>query len=568
MADRPRFSVVVPTFQRREVVVECVRSLGEQRFEGSWEIVVVVDGSTDGTAEALRRLRLSVPLTVLEQPNRGSVAARNHGAAAASGELVLFLDDDMEADPNLLAEHDRTHREGAEVVIGNMPTHPDSPPTLITEAVDRWAEERGRRLARPNTRLTFRDVLGGQISVSREAIDELGGFDADFTARSGDIDFGYRLLASGRRVVFNPEAVSRQRYVVTPAEHLGHWRNSGRASVALAQRYPDTRAELLESLPIQRGLRRWLWRPLLGLPVVGRALLGAARAIALFGVRDGRGSDQAQRFYFAVRDAERLRGAIEAGGVPDVPPICVLAYHAIEDLGSDPALAPYGVPPDLLGRQLDAVARLGFRFVGLTDALDALRGEGAEDERLALVTFDDCYESVLHAGLPVLRSRGIPAVAFAVSGRLGATNEWSRGRGARELRLLDADGLRHLAEGGVEIGAHSRTHRPLRGLDPDELAAEVFESIDELQRSGLPRPRAFAYPHGEYDAPSRAAVREAGLDAAFTVQIGIARPSSDRFALPRIEITPREVGWRLRFKLAAAKAPGPIARRVARWSLR
>jgi hypothetical protein len=84
----------------------------------------------------------------------------------------------------------------------------------------------------------------------------------------------------------------------------------------------------------------------------------------------------------------------------------------------------------------------------------------------------------------------------------------------------------------------------------------------------LPRPRAFAYPHGEHDAASRAAAREAGVDAAFTVRIGIARPSSDRFALPRIEITPREVGGRLRFKLAAAKAPGPVARRVARWSLR
>jgi GT2 family glycosyltransferase/peptidoglycan/xylan/chitin deacetylase (PgdA/CDA1 family) len=562
----------VPTFQRRELVQECVRSLARQRFEGSWEIIVVVDGSTDGTAEALRRLQLPVPLTVVEQPNRGLSAARNRGAATARGELVLFLDDDMEADPDLLAEHERSHREGADAVMGDMPMHPDSPATLITEAVEQWADERARRLAEPNAPLAFRDLLGGQLSVRREVIEELGGFDGDFTAQGAfggeDIDFGYRLLRSGRRVIFNGAAVSRQKYVVTPARHLRQWRDAGRASVALVRKHPETSAELQELFPGQRGLRRWVLRPLLGTPVVGWALLGAARAIALLGVRNGQGGDRAKRLFFAVRDAERLRGTIEAGGVPDEPALCVLAYHAIEDLPGDPVLAPYGVPPDLFGRQLDAVAALGFRFVGLSEALSALRGAGAENDRLALVTFDDCYPSVLHAGLPALRSRGIPAVAFAVSARVGATNEWDRRHGAGELRLLDADGLRDLAEGGVEIGAHSRTHRSLDGMGPDELAAEVTGSVDELERLGLPRPRAFAYPHGEYDAAARAAVRDAGLEAAFTVRIGIARPSSDRFALPRIEITPRDVGWRLRLKLAAANAPGPIARRVARRSLR
>jgi glycosyltransferase involved in cell wall biosynthesis/peptidoglycan/xylan/chitin deacetylase (PgdA/CDA1 family) len=569
MAEPPRFSIVVPTYQRREVVLECVRSLAEQRFDGSWEIVVVVDGSTDGTAEALRQLEPGVPLTVLEQPNSGSVAARNRGIAAARGEILLFLDDDMEADPDLLAAHDRSHREGAEVVTGAMPTHPDSPPTLITEAVQRWSEDRAVRLARPHARLTFRDVLGGQISVSRAAIEEVGGFDDSFTARSGDIDFGYRLLRTGRRVVFNPAAVSRQRYVVTPAEHLRHWRNSGRASVALARKHPDTRGALHESLPAKWGLRRWLWRPVLRTPLVGRAVLGAARRIALFRVRDGQGSEAAKRFFFTVRDAQRLRGALEAGGVPDVPRLCVLAYHAVEDLADDPLMRPYGVSPELLAEQLEAMVALGYRFVGLGEALRALQGADGDEDRLALVTFDDCYVSLLEAGLPVLRSRGIPAVAFAVSGLVGATNEWSHRHGARELPLLDAAGLHRLAQGGVEIGAHSRTHRQLRDLDADELAAEIAGSVEDLERLGLARPRAFAYPHGVYDEASRASVRDSGLEVAFRTQIGIARPSSDRFALPRVEMTPHETGWRLRLKLAAAeRAPGPLARRVARWSLR
>ena len=88
-----RFSVVVPTFQRRELVVKAVRSLAQQSFAGRFEIIVVVDGATDGSAQALRALELSVPLTVIEQLNQGRATALNSGAARARGEILLFLDE-------------------------------------------------------------------------------------------------------------------------------------------------------------------------------------------------------------------------------------------------------------------------------------------------------------------------------------------------------------------------------------------------------------------------------------------------------------------------------------------
>jgi glycosyltransferase involved in cell wall biosynthesis/peptidoglycan/xylan/chitin deacetylase (PgdA/CDA1 family) len=564
----PRFSVVVPTFQRSELVQECVRALDRQRFDGTWEILVVVDGSTDGTVEALRRLDVSIPLTIVEQPNRGVSAARNRGAAEARGELVLFLDDDMEADPAMLAEHDRSHRADADAVMGDMPLHPDSPPTLISEAVQQWADERIKRLSASDAPLPYPDLLGGQLSVRRDILESLAGFDPGLRLGQ-DLDFGYRLIKSGHRVVFNPAAVSMQKYVVTPASHLRQWRDAGRASVALVRKHPEARAELQEMLPAQSGWKRWAWRPLLATPVLGRALIGAARAAALMAVRDGaRGGERAKRFFFAVRDAEHLRGTIEGGGVPTGPVVCVLAYHAVEDLRDDPVLAAYGVPPDLLGRQLDGVAAAGFRFVGLSEALDALRGGAEEHERLALVTFDDCYTSVLDAAAPVLRGRGVPAVAFAVSGHVGGTNAWDRETNAGELGLLDAEGLRALAEAGFEIGAHSRTHRPLPSLDAAGISDEIRGSIDDVEALGLPRPRAIAYPHGEEDERVRAAAAEAGLEAGFTTRLGLASPVHDPLALPRIEVTPREVGLRLRLKLAAARAPAPVSRRFAKWSLR
>src|SRR5207253_5026154 len=115
-----RFSVVIPTYRRRERVLRHVAALSQQTWE-DFEVVVVDDGSGDGTAEALRALETPFPLTVVAQQNQGAAQARNAGAAAAGGELLLFLDDDMEADPGLLAEHERSHRAGADLVVGDMP---------------------------------------------------------------------------------------------------------------------------------------------------------------------------------------------------------------------------------------------------------------------------------------------------------------------------------------------------------------------------------------------------------------------------------------------------------------
>src|SRR5262245_319240 len=85
-----RFSVVFPTYQRRNVVVKSVYALKQQEFEGRFEVIVVVDGSDDGSADALRELDTPFTLTVLEQPNRGAASARNRGAVHARGEILLF----------------------------------------------------------------------------------------------------------------------------------------------------------------------------------------------------------------------------------------------------------------------------------------------------------------------------------------------------------------------------------------------------------------------------------------------------------------------------------------------
>ena len=244
MTEGLRFSVIIPTFQRRDTVLASVQVLALQSFGRGFEVIVVVDGSDDGSTEALRSLRAPFPFEVIEQANEGAASARNRGAARGSGELLLFLDDDMEADPSLLHEHDASHRAGAQVVLGHVPLHPDSPQNFLSEGAGAWANDRFRRLAARSETVEPFDVLTGQLSVCREVFDAVGGFDdVDFT-RDGafgneDLDFGLRLKSGGYRVVFNPDAVSYQRYVVGFRQHLDQWRDVGRADVTLVRRHPE-----------------------------------------------------------------------------------------------------------------------------------------------------------------------------------------------------------------------------------------------------------------------------------------------------------------------------------------
>src|SRR6185312_13849637 len=147
----------------------------------------------------------------------------------------------------------------------------------------------------------------------------------------------------------------------------------------------------------------------------------------------------------------------------------ILAYHAVADLSGDPVLAEYGVAPALFAAQLDELIDRGWEFVDLGAVLDFLAGGQPLPRRALLLTFDDAYIDLLEVACPLLRERGIPALAFAVAYRVGASNTWDQPKGAAALPLLDGEGLRALSERGVEIGSHTATHRSLRGLEGSDL---------------------------------------------------------------------------------------------------
>ena len=205
----------------------------------------------------------------------------------------------------------------------------------------------------------------------------------------------------------------------------------------------------------------------------------------------------------------------------------VLMYHAVGTRTADVDPDNLFVPVEQFERQLDAITRRGLVPVDLGVFLT-----GTAPRRAVLLTFDDAYTSTLELAAPRLAARGWPAVVYVASRTVGSCSHWNVNP---EERLLDADGLRQLVSHGFEVGAHSRTHCDLRGLDAVGLRDEIVGSADDLEEMLGVRPRSFAFPFGYHDAAARAQVETAGFDCAFAVHDG-----RGMFALRRVDINARD----------------------------
>src|ERR1700730_17365864 len=111
-------SIVVPTYNRRASLARLLHALDQQTYPNSeFEVVVVDDGSADGTVEFVQQRHAEFALRVIEQAHAGPAAARNLGVQEALGALILFLDDDVVPAPTLIEEHVTTHEVEQDAVV-------------------------------------------------------------------------------------------------------------------------------------------------------------------------------------------------------------------------------------------------------------------------------------------------------------------------------------------------------------------------------------------------------------------------------------------------------------------
>jgi glycosyltransferase involved in cell wall biosynthesis len=306
----PRISVVIPTRDRRATLLETLDALDAQDLPaGDAELIVVDNGSTDGTPEALAaRTPGPFGLQVLREARPGPAAARNRGWEAARAPLVLFLGDDMiPAGPGLLAGH---LAHGGAAVLGRVTWRPDRPVTPFMA----WLEHGGPQFPfdtlAPGPVEPAKYLFTSNVSLPRAAVAEAGGFDERFPfAAVEDAELGVRLQQRGLTLVYDPALLVHHDHPQDPVAYVGRMERSGASAALLQALHPgDTTATLpaggsrwglLRRLhPVLRQAVRLPWRGALG------ARVWSAACVAGY----ARGLERAEALLPAVAEARRAAG--------------------------------------------------------------------------------------------------------------------------------------------------------------------------------------------------------------------------------------------------------------------
>lgn len=231
------FSVQICSFNRRDILKRSLEALFNQDFPSDkFEIIVVDDGSTDSTGDMVKSLKAPCGFKYIRQDHLGLSIGRNKGIREAKGKYVLFVDDDIISDKNLLNEHLRTHQKYPNSVIKGWVNHVDS-------------------LDNPQKpRFTWADISTAffwtsNVSVEREYLLKAGLFDEDFKEYGWeDLELGLRLKKLGLVSRYNKNAVVyhyKSRWKKHDLERLlAQAEAKARTAIVFLSKHPTLRVKL------------------------------------------------------------------------------------------------------------------------------------------------------------------------------------------------------------------------------------------------------------------------------------------------------------------------------------
>lgn len=239
----PTVSVVIPTYERRHLLPAMLPPLlGD---DATTELIVVVDGSHDGSYEYLEGLARDEPrLRPVFVENGGEAAARQLGAELAAGEVLVILDDDVRAEPGLVNGHARRQRELEHtVVVGSMPVDLAVLPRRghLPEYLYALEYERECERFTHDPDYVLHGLWCGNISMRRDDVCRAG-LDAPGDHRydyNEDRAFGLRCIRAGLRGVFDPSLRAKHLYTRSFEQFLADARKQGVSGVWMHREYAD-----------------------------------------------------------------------------------------------------------------------------------------------------------------------------------------------------------------------------------------------------------------------------------------------------------------------------------------
>jgi glycosyltransferase involved in cell wall biosynthesis len=226
----PFISVVVCTYNGARTIRECCEGLRKLEYP-NFEVIVVNDGSTDGSAAIAREFGFRV----IGTPNRGLSSARNTGFEAAKGEIVAYLDDDAYPDPQWLSYLASTFMSTDYAAVGGPNIAPPDD-ELLAACI---ARAPGGPVHVLLSDCEAEHIPGCNMAFRRSDLAAIGGFDPQFRVAGDDVDVCWRLKQTGRKLGFSPAAMVWHHRRGSVRTYWKQQRGYGKAEALLETKWPD-----------------------------------------------------------------------------------------------------------------------------------------------------------------------------------------------------------------------------------------------------------------------------------------------------------------------------------------
>jgi glycosyltransferase involved in cell wall biosynthesis len=240
MSSAPYFSVVIPTYNRLDMLVRVLDALDEQVDAPPFEVIVINDGSKDATDAVISKRS---GITFRTQPNGGPGRARNHGVTLATGTFVVFIGDDTVPESRFLAEHARVHRATHDdplvACLGYTGWPHGERVTAFMHYINDYGLQFGYKLIEDGSVVSFNFFYTSNISIHRELL-VAHPFDTTFpSAAWEDIELAYRLDAKGLKIHYNARAVTRHHHPMTIDSFARRQYTVGKSGAIFYQKHPE-----------------------------------------------------------------------------------------------------------------------------------------------------------------------------------------------------------------------------------------------------------------------------------------------------------------------------------------
>ena len=229
--ESPRFSIVICTYNGARTIEQCLRGVQALRYD-NYEVIVVNDGSTDGTAEMVSNFS-SVRLITTE--NQGLSQARNVGLKASTGEFVAYLDDDAWPDPDWLHYLEHAFENSTHAGIGG----PNIPPVDSGFIENCVANSPGGPVHVLLADDVAEHIPGCNMAFRREFLEQVGGFDPTFRVAGDDVDLCWRIQENGGTLGYHAAAMVWHRRRHTIRGYLKQQKGYGKAEALLEAKWPE-----------------------------------------------------------------------------------------------------------------------------------------------------------------------------------------------------------------------------------------------------------------------------------------------------------------------------------------